>query len=228
MASTGYTVGGQRFQTKEELRKRVSAMLRAYLPGEQVTGSDLSVLLDLLTLHPDSGRKIGCGIQAIFVRDNSTMGFPGNGFWLVRKDGTQTDFSYRVCIHNGLASPRAKLLSACRALASPQTMGFFAAAVQQNPSGKVFCPLEQRYVDISEMEVDHEQPLFTELVDLWLASLGMAVDKVQIMPHGDQEMLDIIADPVLRQSFVAFHQQHAKLRMITGSANRRRKRRTCA
>src|SRR5207247_325445 len=66
-----------------------------YAVGASVTdAADQEFLLDLLAMHPESGEKIGEGVDHFEVRKNgSTV-----GFWIVRSDGSDVDFSFYKCL----------------------------------------------------------------------------------------------------------------------------------
>ncbi|CAG9464800.1 unnamed protein product [Pedinophyceae sp. YPF-701] len=60
---------------------------------------ELNVVESLLTSgHPDSAKKVGDGLRAIQVRVNHAFDPPSRCFFVVRKDGTMEDFSYRKCL----------------------------------------------------------------------------------------------------------------------------------
>ncbi|KAH9289118.1 hypothetical protein KI387_033235 [Taxus chinensis] len=71
------------------------------------------VLRDLLIQgHHESDRKVGPGVEAFQIRDHPI--YHCRCYFLVRKDGTTDDFSYRKCVDSLLPLPedmKAKLLS---------------------------------------------------------------------------------------------------------------------
>jgi hypothetical protein len=69
---------------------------------------DLAALLERYdTAHTDEDTKIGSGIDYFEVRTNFGSGGPTRGFWVTRKDGTSTDFSFPWAIR-GIPKPQAQ------------------------------------------------------------------------------------------------------------------------
>ncbi|KAG0566496.1 hypothetical protein KC19_7G068200 [Ceratodon purpureus] len=65
--------------------------------GGRLSDEDDEAVQAVLTYHPKYSEKVGCGIAYIKV-DNSPDYPDVRCFWLVRTDGSETDFSYRKCL----------------------------------------------------------------------------------------------------------------------------------
>ncbi|KAG0566264.1 hypothetical protein KC19_7G050700 [Ceratodon purpureus] len=65
--------------------------------GGRLPVEDDEAVQAVLTYHPKYSEKVGCGIAYIKV-DNSPDYPDVRCFWLVRTDGSETDFSYRKCL----------------------------------------------------------------------------------------------------------------------------------
>ncbi|MFE9425559.1 DCL family protein [Kitasatospora sp. NPDC006697] len=90
-----YTVGTEKFNTKAHLTQRCIDIRNKYQPLKDATVSDSGeddFLRALLRLHQDAADKIGQGIDHFEVRRNEPWGT--YGFWAIRIDGTEDDFSY--------------------------------------------------------------------------------------------------------------------------------------
>ncbi len=74
-----------------------SSMLNRYSAGETVSEADNLDLGALLKRHDEKDEKIGLGIAYIEVAA-APDGHPGNCFWIVRKDGSRIDFSFKHCL----------------------------------------------------------------------------------------------------------------------------------
>ena len=70
---------------------------------------DWEFLMDLIQLHPHSGLKIGGGIRSFSIRKT-----PYNNFclWIIRADGSETDFSWQKCF--GVKSEESEIKQAMR------------------------------------------------------------------------------------------------------------------
>src|SRR5690348_6428147 len=88
-----YIVGGFTFTSKEALEDAVKKILHGGFG--RLDSEDEQFIYDLLQMHPRAAEKIGEGVASILVR----RGWRGSPmFIVVRRDGTETDFSYKKCI----------------------------------------------------------------------------------------------------------------------------------
>lgn len=210
----GYSVNGQDFRTQQELTTYVRAILNRYPLGQSVDLFDYPFMLDLLRRHPDAEQKIGSGASAIYVGE--TPPYRTRCFFLIREDGSETDFSYLECIR---ATPHAnKVRLALRAAIEPQILAYkqvaFAAA------GWVNCPDTGARLVLATAHVDHRAPLtFERLIEMFLAHEGLDFDAIEVIPSADLTYHDELVDPALRARWVQFHQEHARLEIVSATAN---------
>jgi len=94
----GYIVNGEHFWTKRQLTERVRRILHSYKPYQKLKRKDFKFMLSLLQNHERANEKVGCGVKAIEVRVNTKYGATNYSFWIIRTDGSETDFSYQKCI----------------------------------------------------------------------------------------------------------------------------------
>ncbi len=73
--------------------KRAQELFRAK-PARPIIGNDHDFFVELLKMHPEADKKIGCGIERFEVRQTE---FGWKSMFVVRNDGTAVDFSYRRC-----------------------------------------------------------------------------------------------------------------------------------
>jgi hypothetical protein len=91
---------GRIWKTQKAAFAHFKAILHRYVNGELVSDatdvSDISALL----LAYDNKRglnnesKIGAGISHFKRQSNKILGWPTDGFWIYRIDGSSIDFSY--------------------------------------------------------------------------------------------------------------------------------------
>ena len=93
-------VNGSHWRTRSAAQIPFKQMLNSYKNGQKVENpghhSDLAALLvyyDSL-IESDTPPKIGAGISHFERQSNIVLGYPTNGFWVHRTDGTKVDFSY--------------------------------------------------------------------------------------------------------------------------------------
>ncbi|KAD4888630.1 hypothetical protein R6Q59_023488 [Mikania micrantha] len=69
-----------------------------YMDGQQLTSNDVKMVVEkVLTYHPHSEDKIGCGLDSIMV-DRHPQFRNSRCLFVVRTDGVWIDFSYKKCI----------------------------------------------------------------------------------------------------------------------------------
>lgn len=216
---TGYQVGSRLFPRKNDLLAHVQQILHTTPLDAPVTELDLAFLLDLLAHHPDARRKVGAGIAEMYVRLNPK--YPTSRcFWAVRRDGSETDWSFTKCIY---PTTTMKLLGeAFRHAVLAQTQPFKQAhfAAHANARGEVLCPVERIWVGAQEAHVDHIPPLTMEqLIVDFLAARQRAPEDVELSAPRDGSIGRTFADPVLARDWRAYHREHARLRVVSWIAN---------
>ena len=114
---------GKSWRTQTAALEHFKSMLARYEDGDVVDGledhDDLIALLeryDMCDLSLQS--KIGAGIKHFERRLNRGDGFSSSGFWLVRSDGTETDFSYISAVKGEPKSVAEQYYGACRSAVS--------------------------------------------------------------------------------------------------------------
>lgn len=72
-------------------------MLNSYLAGNRVSDGDADELSALLKRHDQTNEKVGAGVDHFEV-DHAPDEYSTQCFWIVRKDGSRIDFSYKHCL----------------------------------------------------------------------------------------------------------------------------------
>lgn len=213
-----YTLGGVTFDAKTQLNNYVKQVLANATPGAALEGESLAVVRDLLTWHPEAEQKIGCGVAAIEVRLTPDFGKNTRGFWLVRDDGTDTDFSYRKCVDSE-QSYRKKFLSACRFSVKDHITEFKEEFFRVAP--KPTCGLSGVAISPDNSHVDHTPPYtFDRIVQAFVTLNALDMDDPALTMGGvDGLLVPLFASPTMRDRFVAFHNNYATLRVISPFAN---------
>ena len=93
------------YSTKRACKEAIQAILHKplYKCGAPLKQADMDTVHELLKLHPEYHKKVGCGIAAIVVDDPPSC-YPNHsaaqGFWIVRTDGSKEDISYLKCLQS--------------------------------------------------------------------------------------------------------------------------------
>lgn len=208
-----YEVGGERFPTKKAITERVRQILYRYPLGGRLDEDDLAFMSSLLLRHTESTRKIRGGVAAMKVMP-ATYGT--RCFFLVRHDGSETDFSFVNCISG--KAPLQDLRQAMRASIQDQSWALRDATFAREPV--IQCPVTGTWITSSEAHVDHAPPnTFERLLGRFLLERGLEPDSIALGGDDDGEMECYLVDPALRADWSAWHAARAQLRVVSAKAN---------
>ena len=213
-----HIVGGENFASKEALATRVKKLLWSYKPGERLSPVDQMFIAELLKRHPGYEQKKGSGIDYIHVRSNPVFKNT-QGFWLVRIDGTETDFSYKECI-TPTKNNKIRVRAACRT-AIEQSVLRVKKAFFHGRTEIAVCPFTGEILTWDNSHVDHAMPkTFQFLLDSFLKETGLDIEAIKVVGEGiDNAIVDIFEDKKLECRWIDYHDKHADLRIISATAN---------
>ncbi|BCD88221.1 hypothetical protein PSm6_46280 [Pseudomonas solani] len=95
MPAKPITLGPRNFAKRGDAIEFLKEMLGRYDLGDRVNSEDAVFLRAALENHPDSAKKIGCGIADFSVR---SADFGTRCFWVNRTDGSTEKFSITASI----------------------------------------------------------------------------------------------------------------------------------
>ena len=208
-------IGDFQFPTKASAKEHFRAIRDRYQDGERLNAEDEGVLFDLLALHPESSSKIGCGLAFFTVETEREFGRTRH-FVIHRRDGSNTDFSFHACIDG--RSLRRDVLESLRRAVATQIVEFRERFFAEMPAG--ICPLSGAAITRESYHVDHSPPgKFMALVERWLLQESLTLEKIEITPPGDAQIVTEMTSPKQRNSWTSFHFSEAKLRMLSPLGN---------
>src|SRR6266849_745967 len=216
MRRKGYIINGEFFKTKDAIHERVRSILYAYSTGVQVDGEDSALLLELLHNHPNAIEKIGCGVEAFEIRQESSI---SRCFYLLRSDGSTVNFSY-----DKLLSPPTRLAAfkdVCRGLIHRQIFRFKFMHFREHAreDSRVQCPITHKWVMSEETDVDHAPPnTFAKLVTDFIDQNEIDVENAKFQVAG-KAIDKTFTDTALAENWVKYHDTRADLRVISSFAN---------
>lgn len=198
-----YKLGNYVFARKVDAVKYIRDILHTH--PRNVPISDL-VVYALLFQHPNVQEKVGLGIKSIVIRTNSYGNAPG--FYIKRVDGSEIDFSYKHCF-----TPRTHKSDVRKAMRTEiiKQIHHFRDA---NFHG--CCEVTGEKLTREEVHIDHESPLFFELVDRFLNCEQVSIKDVSIDSIGETAYL---SDSQLADRWRAFHKKYAVLRCVSKQFN---------
>jgi hypothetical protein len=187
--------------------------------------ADLCSLLERYDMAiVDGPSKIGPGVRHFEVRVNRTNGGPTRGFWVVRTDGSETDFSFIRAV-SATPKPQAQQFSdACRSAVhlDVQAAKFDTFSKFADEDGKVPCEVTSELVAKSEARIDYVGRSFGQIVQTFRSVEGWR----EAIPGGiltlpdDAQTTSKFADGAAADRFREFHHAAATLRIVAKSVTR--------
>jgi Protein of unknown function (DUF3223) len=213
-----YEIAGHIFHRQADVVQYIRDMVARYDDGERLRMDDLGFMLNLLTRHPSTDQKQGVGVVAMEVRRNPV--YPqSRGFWLIRADGSSTDFSYYECLRETPHTER--FHRALRVAVEPDIQAYCRAFFAARHGMPYYCPYTGELVGLKGSHVDHQEPdTFKVLVQRFIAHEGLDVAMVQVDGKAEDNVVqDTLADKSLAERWIAYHRFHARLQVVSRTAN---------
>lgn len=188
---------------------------------------DLCALLERFDNENSSGpSKVGCGISHFITRENYANGGKTVGFWVVRSDLSETDFSFVKSVSLPPANPNAEFVDACREsiyemLAAAKDAHFTAYS---DLSGRVPCEVTGELLTNFEARLDYAPTGFRDIVWGFRVTQGWetAVPRGIVTVGADAQTITTFVDIEVMGLFRAFHSQNASLRIVAKSLGQSR------
>jgi hypothetical protein len=210
-----YNINGMTFKTKKAIIHHIRALRDRYADLQPLTADDFAFMLALLQNHESAEIKVGCGVASMHVRRNP---YGNRGFWLRRVDGTETDFSFYLCL-----DPKTKeqhFRAACRQIIAPVIIEFKQQFFTDNWNAPR-CPFTGELLRLgAEAHVDHAPPnTFDVIFKDFVAARGIDINAVEFVGSTDGRIGSELADKQLASDFLDYHNARAELRVISKTAN---------
>lgn len=208
----GYSVNGIQFKTKKAVQEYAKNILYRGDIGQPIRGDDLDFMLDFFkTFHHQWEMKEGAGIQHLY-RILEPKYKKHRAFFILRIDGSTTDISYRIS-NIQQQNWKRDFNEALRQTINPQIYQFkdkvFAAKEE------VQCPFTGEIVQSDNCHVDHYNPTFDELVEMFVKQKGITDFSEVVSAPADNQMVPTITDSELELEFYIFHKKNANLRITS-------------
>jgi len=217
-------IAGLNFDTKKSATAYVQRILNENELNQPLKDDEFAFILELLKNHPRHKEKLGCGIKTIITRLETEHGGGNRQFFIIRKDGTGTDFSFLQCI-NGIKKSLSLFKEAARNAVKEQIIDFKEDYFKQNQDteGRVACQETSVLVNRNECDVDHHPTGFNYLVESYITDNDIDVSAVGIAGFEDGEQSKRFVDLELAKDFADYHNANASLRIVTKQVNLRKK-----
>ena len=211
---------GKLYNSKKVVADRTSNILKHATVGTVLCdGPEFRFLVDLFKEHPEAGRKSsGAAYLGVGVRTNPY--WKQKEFCVHRADGQIFDISYKSCINGkseSMVNYGGRFADACRTAVVDQIIGF-----RSNLPDKVRCAITGEVVPGGRKggHVDHVVH-FQQLVTEFCREHKVDVSTVEYAKEHDSADVGVVEfkEKGLASAFADYHQQHAKLRLVTTKAN---------
>lgn len=209
-------IGHYTFSSKQDARIFIRQILNNPANYNQRVDCFHYFLLALLERHPESITKIGPG-AAYFSVGKSEHGSPC--FWVKRKDGTKTDFSYLACLSGKPVNVNKQVSQAFR-LAVKDQLRLAKERFFQKYGEPVQCEVSEVPLYKDTCHMDHISPLtFEVLVRTFLAVKNIKYSPLLIKAPRDGGSHYLLKSKDLASSFRRFHKAVAVIRIVSPEVN---------
>lgn len=186
--------------------------------------SDLVALVERFdAAHGKNDSKAGSGIGHFEVRTNTGAGGATRGFWVIRTDGSETDFSFIWAIRGEPKPLFQEFADACRAavLSDIRTAKRVFFDEHADELGFVECEISGDLLTFEEAHVDHADPTFSALVVAFREERGWhsEVPEGTLSDAADGQFTTTFASEEVAMAFRIAHYRNAELRIISGPQN---------
>lgn len=224
---------GRLWKTQTAALSHFKDMLARYQDGEIVDDQDdHDDLLALLERHDqiflEDASKIGCGIKHFDRRLNRGEGYSSPGFWAVRQDASETDFSYVSAVKGTPKSVAHGFYDACRNAVGrdlqKKKQDLFDRLADDD--GCLKCEISGARVELSEAQLRHADPTFGLIVSDFRKLKGWSWLEVEnlMTVSEDGQLSTSFKEGSVSIAFRDYHHSRAILYIIAKKALRGLKR----
>ncbi len=224
------TVGSRIFKTQSSALEHFKKILHAYSDGDQVRdGSHHADLVSLIDRYDPILEAVGEPLKGNGLIDhferrlNTGTGWSSSGFWVVRNDGSETDFSYIDAVKGKPKGISQDFYNSCREAVALDLIQAKKKAFKDygDSEGKVACELTGKLVSIEDAHLDHAWPFFSHMVSGFRAARGWSNDIPSgvISEPADGQMKSVFIDQTVADAFRSFHHSQALMRILSKEAN---------
>jgi hypothetical protein len=185
---------------------------------------DLLALLERYDLTiTDGPTKIGVGVDRFETRINVTNGGRNVGFWAVRRDGSETDFSFIRAINEAPKRGIEQLSDACRGAVSAelQTAKIRYFTLHGDDQGRVPCSVTGDLIHEHSAALDYVERSFAELIRDFCGSQGWeeGIPRGIISESADAQTTTVFTSANHANAFREFHRAEARIRVVRKRGN---------
>jgi hypothetical protein len=217
---------GRIWKTKTAAKQHFRDILARYNDNDVITDfgdhCDLCALLERFDiLVTDGASKIGPGIKQFERRLNKGDGWSSPGFWVVRTDGTATDFSFPKAVDGNPKSLPQEFYDACHNAISLDLLHMKQRQFDHfaNAEGEIECDVTGQFVAYAAANLNHANPPFVAIVNEFRRLKGweLGFPPSILTVSQDAQLSTHFTDDALAQEFRDYHHSIAVLRIVSRS-----------
>jgi hypothetical protein len=213
--------GGKIFKSKTELQKYCTLILKNEKLNKSLDGNSFEVINDVLKLHHNYSEKVGIGNYKIGIRE-CFINKRNRQFYIIRGNGTNTDFSFYKCISR--PSKLTSIKSSLRESIKDQVIKYKEQLFidNQDDNNNIICQETFSYIKRSNSHLDHYPLHFDTIVYNWLKSININLSDIELLPMQDNKAAHFLKNYNLKKNFYDYHKQNAKYRIVLDKVNLKR------
>lgn len=213
--------GNKTFKTKTTLASYCQYVLNNAKLNSLLEGEWKEVISSVLRMHEDFEEKTKSGEFQIGVR-KCLINPRNRQFFVLRADGSDTDFSYKKAI-----TPKSKagyVKETLRAMIKDQTVEYKETYFTENQDSKgyVLCAETGLKIKLKDSHIDHYPKQFDEIVKEWVESKGLKSKDIVLIQPPDNSTFWPMEDKALAEDFELFHKSVATYRIVLDKVNLQR------
>lgn len=218
---------GRTFKSQKAAEDHFRGIRDAYVEGDRINDPDHHAdLLALLQRYDavilEGPAKSDGGVDHFFWRTNVNPErgpkWASRGFWVMRKSGTATDFSFIDAVRGQPQNGARELYDACRNAIAGRLDECKARHFDRHADleGMLACEFSGASVASKDAHLDHAAPFFVDIVNAFRAEQGWDDGPAPgvLTPPADRQTTTTFADPATADAFVLFHSARARIRII--------------
>lgn len=213
--------GGKNFKNKTTLTAYCKFVMNNQEKDTLLSGEWEAVMCDVLRMHEDfeektKGGPFKIGVRACFINPRNRQ------FYILRQDGTDTDFSYLKAITS--KSKLSYVKETLRDAIKEQTTSYKENYFKENADNKgyVLCPETGLKIKKKESHIDHFPVQFDTIIKNWAKMQGIKSKDIALVRPPDNSTVWGMEDKGLLQSFIDYHGSVAQYRIVLNKVNLQR------
>lgn len=219
-------IGSRIFPTQTSALEYFREVLHSYNDGDRIDNpehhADLVGLIERYDLVlEEAGEPVkGDGQISHFERRlNTGTGWSTSSFWVVREDGTETDFSYDAAVRGESRGRAGDFYDACREAVALDLISFKKGVFEKSADsdGRVACAKTGRLVTFEEARLSHDRPYFGQIVKEFRVAKEWSTEIPDdiITEPADSQTTTTFVNKELAEEFKIYHNDRAALRIIS-------------